>query len=67
MYMTLEMEEGPGSRTRSTGLRAEVGGWKNKKEARECVMCSEEDKESVYRTCMMNLPNIKGILLVCRL
>ena len=31
-------------RTRSTGLRAEVGGWK---EARQCVMCSEGEEESV--------------------
>ena len=28
-------------RTRSAGLRAEVEGWKNKEEARQCVMCSE--------------------------
>ena len=38
MYMTLEIGEGTGSsfRTRSAGLRAEVGGWKNKEEARQC-------------------------------
>ena len=34
-------------RTRSAGLRAEVGGWKNKEEARQCVMCSEGEEESV--------------------
>ena len=34
-------------RTRSAGLSAEVGGWKNKEEARQCVMCSEGDEESV--------------------
>ena len=39
-------------RTRSTGLRAEVGGWKNKKEARQCVMYSEVDRESVEHVLM---------------
>ena len=36
-------------RTRSAGLRAEVGGWKNKGEARQCAMCSkgEESVEHV--------------------
>ena len=34
-------------RTRSAGLRAEVGGWKNKEEGRQCVMCSEREEESV--------------------
>ena len=34
-------------RTRSAGLRAEVGGWKNKDEARQCVMCSEGEEESI--------------------
>ena len=34
-------------RTRSAGLRAEVGGWKNKKEARQCVMCSKGEEESM--------------------
>ena len=34
-------------RTRSAGLRAEVEGWKNKEEARQCVMCSEGEEESV--------------------
>ena len=34
-------------RTRSAGLRAEVGGWKNKEEARQCVMCSKGEEESV--------------------
>ena len=34
-------------RTRSASLRAEVGGWKNKEEARLCVMFIEEDEESV--------------------
>ena len=34
-------------RTRSAGLRAEVGGWKNKEEGRQCVVCSEREEESV--------------------
>ena len=39
-------------RTRSAGLRAEVGGWKNK-EARQCVMCSEgeESVEHILLRC----------------
>ena len=51
--MTLEIGEGPGSsldsvfRTRSAGLRAEVGGWNNKEECRQCVMFSEREEESV--------------------
>ena len=38
-------------RTRSAGLRAEVGGWKNK-EARQCVMCSGREEESVEHVLM---------------
>ena len=34
-------------RTRSAGLRAEVGGRKNKEEGRQCVVCSEREEESV--------------------
>ena len=34
-------------RTRTAGLRAEVGGWKNEEEATQCVMCCKGDKESV--------------------
>ena len=33
--------------TRTAGLRAEVGGWKNKEEDTQCVMCFKEDKKSV--------------------
>ena len=29
-----------------------MGRWKNKEEARQCVMCSEEDKESVEHVLM---------------
>ena len=39
-------------RTRSAGLREEVGGWKNKEEARQCVMCSEGEEESVEHVLM---------------
>ena len=39
-------------RTRSASLRAEVGGWKNKEEARQCVMCSEGEEESVEHVLM---------------
>ena len=54
MYMTLGIAEGTGSsfRTRFAGLKAEVGGWKNKEEARQCVMHSEEDEESVEHVLM---------------
>ena len=34
-------------RTRSPGLRAEVGGRKNKEEGRQCVVCSEREEETV--------------------
>ena len=29
-----------------------MGGWKNKEEARQCVMCSERDEESVEHVLM---------------
>ena len=45
-------------RTRSAGLRAEVGGWKNKEEARQCVMCSKGEKESVHRTRLAEMYSI---------
>ena len=32
---------------RSAGLRAEVGGWRNKEEDTQCVMCCKEDEENV--------------------
>ncbi len=41
-------------RTRSAGLSAEVGGWKNRDESRQCVMCSvgeDEDMEHVLMRC----------------
>ncbi len=41
-------------RTRSAGLRAEVGGWKNRDESRQCVMCSvceDKDVEHVLMRC----------------
>ena len=39
-------------RTRSAGLGAEVGYWKNREESRECVMCSEEEDEYVEHVMM---------------
>ena len=39
-------------RTRSAGLRAEVGYWKNREESRECVVCSEGEYESVEHVMM---------------
>ncbi len=39
-------------RSRSAGLRAEVGGWKNREESRQCVMCSEGEDESVEHVMM---------------
>ena len=39
-------------RTRSAGLRAEVGGWRNKEESKQCVMCSEGEDESVEHVMM---------------
>ena len=51
MQLTLEIGEGPGSSLDSepdhaAGLRAEVGEWENKKEARQCVRCSEGGEEN---------------------
>ncbi len=34
-------------RTRSAGLRGEVGGWKNRDEDRQCIMCSMQEDENV--------------------
>ena len=42
-------------RTRSAGLRAEVGGWKNKEEARQCVMRGRRRK---CRACFAEMYSI---------
>ena len=42
-------------RTRSAGLRAEVGGWKNKEEAGQCVMCNDGEEESVEHVLMYSI------------
>ena len=45
-------------RTRSTGLRVEVGGWKNKEEGRQCVMCSKREDRKC-RACFAEIYSIQ--------
>ena len=37
-------------RTRLAGLRAEVGGWKNRNQSSQCIMCCTGEDESVERS-----------------
>ena len=41
-------------RTRLAGLRAEVGGWKNRNQSSQCIMCCTGEDESVERSPALN-------------